>query len=239
MNDLLELAVEGHGGLRNWQRFTRFRAALSITGPLWALKGRAGLLDRVVVDGETRDQRVLISPFPVPGWYTTWEPHRQTIETAAGITTGERRDPAASFTGLTRQSQWDEFQVAYFVAEAVWNYFTAPFVLARSDFVAEEIKPWQEDGEEWRRLLVTYPDSVVAHCRQQIYSFDAAGLLRRLDHTVDILGGGAAVHYPSEYRTFDGVQVPTRRRVYVRNSDGSPARESVSVAIDVADVEFS
>ena len=33
--------------------------------------------------------------------------------------------------------------------------------------------------------------------------------------------------------------VPTRRRVYVRNPDGSPIRDSVSVAIDVAHVAFS
>ena len=33
--------------------------------------------------------------------------------------------------------------------------------------------------------------------------------------------------------------VPTHRRVYVRNPDGSPARDSVSVAIDVADATFS
>ncbi len=51
--------------------------------------------------------------------------------------------------------------------------------------------------------------------------------------------GGPAVHYPSEYREFDGIMVPTRRRVYVRNPGGSPIRDSVSVAIDVTDVTFS
>jgi hypothetical protein len=47
------------------------------------------------------------------------------------------------------------------------------------------------------------------------------------------------VHYPSEYREFDGIMVPTRRRVYGRNPDGSPIRASVSVAVDVTDVTFS
>jgi hypothetical protein len=238
MNDLLALAIKAHGGLRRWQQLSRFRAVASISGEMWALKGRPDLLEGIVLEGETRDQRMIVSPFPVPGWYTTWEPYRQTIATAAGIPIAERRDPAASFAGLTRQSQWDDFQVAYFAGEAGWNYFTAPFVLARSDFLTEEIEPWREDGQVWRRLLATYPDSVVAHCRQQIYHFDDAGLLRRLDYTVDILGGGAAVHYPSAYRGFTGVVVPTRRRVYVRNPDGTPARESVSMAIDIADVAF-
>jgi hypothetical protein len=68
---------------------------------------------------------------------------------------------------------------------------------------------------------------------------DDAGLLRRLDYAVDLLGGGPAVHYPAEYREFDGIMAPARRRVYVRNPDGSPVRESVSIAIDVTDVTFS
>ena len=46
------------------------------------------------------------------------------------------------------------------------------------------------------------------------------------------------MHYPSDYRDFDGIMVPTRRRVYVRNSDGTPVRDSVSIAIDIADADL-
>jgi hypothetical protein len=239
VNDLLKLAVKSHGGLQRWEQISRFRAAVSITGAIWELKGKPGLLGNVVLEGETRDQRLKITPFPQPGRYTTWEPYRQTIETTDGVLVGERRDPAASFAGLTRQSPWDDFQVAYFAGEANWNYFAAPFILARSDFTAEETEPWHEDAQVWRSLLVTYPESIVAHTRQQTYYFDDAGLLRRLDYSVDILGGGPAVHYPSEYREFDRIMVPTRRRVYVRNPDGSPVRDPVSIALDVANVTFS
>jgi hypothetical protein len=237
--DLVKVAIAGHGGAQRWEQVSRFRAAASVTGAIWALKGEPGLLDHVVLEGETRDQRLRITPFPRPGRYATWEPYRQTIETTEGVLVAERRDPAASFAGLTRQSPWDEFQVAYFAGEANWNYFAAPFIFARPDFAAEETAPWHEDGQVWRRLLVTYPDTIVAHARQQTYYFDDDGLLRRLDYTVGVLGGGPAVHYPSEYREFDGIMVPTRRRVYVRNPDGSAVRDSVSVAIDITNVTFS
>jgi hypothetical protein len=103
----------------------------------------------------------------------------------------------------------------------------------------EEIEPWHEDGQVWRRLLVTYPSAIVAHTRQQTYCFDEGGLLRRLDYSVDILGGGPAVHYPSEYRAFDGIMVPTRRRIYVRNPDGTPVRDPVSISIDITGATFS
>ncbi|MGE5289008.1 MAG: hypothetical protein ACM3ML_17770 [Micromonosporaceae bacterium] len=125
MNDLLKLAVNAHGGVRRWEQISRFRATASITGPIWALKGKPGLLEDVVLEGETRDQRLIITLFPRPGQYTTWEPYRQTIETTEGVLLAERRDPAASFAGLTCASPWDDFHVAYFAGEANWNYFTA------------------------------------------------------------------------------------------------------------------
>lgn len=239
MDDLLKLAIEAHGGMRRWEQLSRFRVAASVTGAIWALKGQPGLLDGVVLAGETRDQRLTITPFPRPGHYATWEPHRQTIATADGVLVAERRDPAAAFAGTTRAAPWDELQAAYFAGEANWNYVVAPFLFARPDFVTEELAPWHEDGQTWRPLLVTYPDAIVAHHRQQTYYFDDDGLLRRLDYSVDILGGGPAVHYPSRYREFDGIMVPTRRRVYVRRPDGSPVRDPVSVAVDVTNAAFS
>ena len=240
MNELLAQAVDAHGGARRWEQISRFRAEASITGALWAEKGKPGVLSDVALEGETRDQRLKITPLPWPGRYATWEPYRQTVETDDGMVVAERREPLpALFDGRSRQSPWDDLQVASFAGEATWNYFVAPFLLARPDFTVEETEPWSEDGDVWRRLLVTYPEAVFAHSRQQIYCFDDAGLLRRLDYTLDILGGIPAVHYPSEYREFDGIMVPTRRRVHVRDSDGSPQRQVVYLAIDVDEVRFT
>jgi hypothetical protein len=238
MGDLLERVIRAHGGAERWGKVSRFQVQTSIGGAIWALKGKPGLLTDVTIEGETRAQRLTITPFPRPGQSATWAPDRQAIEAAGGTLVEERTDPAAPFAGQTRESPWDDLQVAYFASEANWNYFVAPFILAEPGFGTEETGPWEENGQVWQRLLVTYPDSIVAHTRQQTYYFDDTGLLRRLDYAVDILGGGPAVHYPSEYRRFDGIMVPTRRRVYVRRPDGSPVLESTSIAIDVARVSF-
>jgi hypothetical protein len=238
VNELLALAVDAHGGRRRWEEKSWFSATASITGAIWELKGKAGLLADVVLEGETRDQRLKITPFPWPGRYATWEPYRQTIETSEGLLVAQRRDRATSFTDLTRQSIWDDLQVACFAAEANWTYFVAPFIFTRPDFSVDETEPWREDGEVWRRLVITYPDSIVAHTRQQTYCFDQHGLIRRLDYTVDVLGGSPAVDYPSEYRAFDGIKVPTRRRVYTHDRDGTLGRDSPTVAVDIADAAF-
>jgi hypothetical protein len=239
MGDVLERAVKAHGGIERWREVSRFRVRTSIGGAIWTLKGKPGLLDRVTLDGDARRQQLTITPFPRPGQVATWTPERQAIEAADGTLVAERPDPAAPFAGQTRESPWDDLQAAYFASEANWNYYVAPFILAEPGFGTEETGPWEEDGQVWQRLLVTYPDSIVAHTRQQTYYFDDSGLLRRLDYQVDILGGGPAVHYPSRYRRFDGIMVPTRRRVYVRRADGSPILESTSIAIDVDQVSFS
>ena len=61
MNDLLKLAIEGHGGEQRWEQITRFRAAASITGAIWTLKGQPGLLgvtistDNILKTNEFRD----------------------------------------------------------------------------------------------------------------------------------------------------------------------------------------
>ena len=44
--------------------------------------------------------------------------------------------------------------------------------------------------------------------RQTIETTD--GVLVAEHYSVDILGGGPAVHHPSEYRQFDGIMVPAR-----------------------------
>jgi hypothetical protein len=41
----------------------------------------------------------------------------------------ERRDnPRASFEGHVRETPWDDIHVAYFASEALWTYFTTPFL---------------------------------------------------------------------------------------------------------------
>jgi hypothetical protein len=53
MTDLLELAIKGHGGLRRSEQIEGFRVATSITSAIWMLKSQSGLLDDVMLAGET------------------------------------------------------------------------------------------------------------------------------------------------------------------------------------------
>jgi hypothetical protein len=104
----------------------------------------------------------------------------------------------------------------------MWTYLTAPFPFATPGFRTEELAHWQEDGETWRRLKVTFPDEIATHGKEQTFYFDSDGLVKRHDYTAEVLGTGPAAHYASEYEEFDGIMVPTKRRVYPIAWNGEP-----------------
>lgn len=235
---LLDEVIDAHGGLDRWREISKFRADITVAGAIWSMKTVPGLFNNVVIAGSTTEQYVTISPFGDERHYTTWQPGRQTIQTLDGAIIDDRPNPASVFVGTARATPWDPLQAAYFASEGNWNYFVAPFIFTRDDVRTEETGQWDEEGQTWRRLQVTYPADFVAHCPIQTYYFDDEAMLRRIDYSVEILGGGPAVHYPSEYRVFDGITVPTKRRVYVRNLDGSPRLDSVSISVDVHDIAY-
>ena len=129
--------------------------------------------------------------------------------------------------------------VAYFSGEAMWTYLNIPFLYAQPGFETEEIASIQADGETWRRLKVTFPDSVRSHTRTQISCFGHDGLLRRHDYTVDILSGAQALNYAYDYRTFGGIVFPVTRRVVAYEGDYVPVMDPILVDIQIGDINLS
>ncbi|MFE2065881.1 hypothetical protein ACFXDH_26450 [Streptomyces sp. NPDC059467] len=238
MHDLLALAVQAHGGAGTWHELSRFRARVHFGGAIWAVKGSQGAFHDITVSGDTRRQHLTIAPYPGPGRHTTWEPGRQTLRQDDGVLVAEQLDPRARFAAHTRQTAWDEFHAAYFAAEVLWNCLTLPFHLLSCDIRTEQARPWHEEDAVWPAVRITYPDGFATPSRQQTLYVDEDGLLRRTDLGLDLLGPGAAVAYAARHRIFDGIVVPTRHRVYVRNPDGTRVTESTSLAIDMDDVQF-
>ena len=238
MNALIEQILEAHGGLARWQSHATLSAHLSQGGVLWAMKGKGGMLDEVDVTIDLRRQWTSHSPFGAAGRRTAVTPQRAAIETTDGTVIEALDDPRASFAGFGLETPWSDLQLAYFVGYAMWNYLTLPFAFAQPGFAFAELPAWDEAGEQWRRLQVTYPDTVATHSRVQTFYIGADGRLRRHDYDVDINGGTPAVHYFSDYATVDGIAMPTRHMIYVRNPDGGHAPEPLVVSIVVSDVRF-
>ncbi len=76
-----------------------------------------------------------------------------------------------------------------------------------------------------------------SHSTKQTFYFDASGLLRRHDYSVDVIGGTNSANYAFDHQPFDGLVFPTKRRVYAAGPDNRPIRDRIAVAIDVLSIQ--
>jgi hypothetical protein len=238
MSELLDLAVKAHGGLDPWNKVKEIKVAASITGAIWYIKSKGNFLNNVVLTAATRTERLTVD-FPGQNKRARFEPNRIVIETENGTLIEARDNPEKSFEGQLRETPWDDVHVAYFVGEALWTYLNTPFLYTHEGFATEEISSIQVEGETWRRLKVTFPDSVKSHTKEQISCFGPDGLLRRHDYTVDILGGATGLNYALDYRDVDGIIVPAKRRVYAYEGDYRVVKEPLLVAIDMVEITLN
>jgi len=121
----------------------------------------------------------------------------------------------------------------------MWTYLNTPFLLARPGVESEELEPWQEEGEAWRRLQVRFPVDIATHSTEQTLYFDQKGLLRRHDYHVEISGGIGAAHYVSDSKEVSGIVFPTKHRIFGLQPDGYAAPEPLIVSIDVDQIVLS
>lgn len=237
MKNLLELALDAHGGLKRWSQLKALTADLSVTGALWQLKGQAGALQQIRIEAELQRQK-LTTHFRGQNKLTTFTPDSVTLQTEGGRVLQSRANPRSSFAGQVLNTPWDELHVAYFNSYALWTYLTIPFLYTFPGFETEELPAWHEDGEIWRPLRVNFPDGIASHGREQISYFGPDGLLRRHEYRVDVLGGAPGLNYAHEFREVDGIFVATKRRVYAFDTDKRKIADPLLVAIDIHEIVF-
>jgi hypothetical protein len=125
------------------------------------------------------------------------------------------------YKGHTFDTSWNDLQLAYFAGTAMWTYMNTPFFLARPGVESEEIEPWQEAGETWRRLKVRFPADIASHSTEQTFYFDQQGLLKH-DCDVEIAGGTPAAHYVSDLKEFFGMAIRRSTGPFLANRMAIP-----------------
>ncbi|RDS80952.1 hypothetical protein [Dyella psychrodurans] len=238
MNDLLKTAITAHGGLDRWNAYRSVSVRLSVGGALWDFKGQSGLFADSRYLADTHTQRAILSGVGSQNHRIQFTPHRLTLETDAGELLQVRDAPRDAFAGHTNETPWDVFHAAYFDAYALWTYLTQPFLYTYPDVQTEEIEPWFEEGELWRRLKVTFPDYIATHTREQISYFGPDGLLRRHDYAVDVLGGAVGAQYVDSYHDHNGILIPHRRLIFPRGADNHKVSEPLLVSIDIDQLDL-
>lgn len=239
MADLIDLVISAHGGMDQWNSFNHIKAHLKVDGHIWKIKGKIGLLSDGNFEANTHEQLSGYQSLIAPYQKSTWEPGKIILEDADGSEQRTLLNPRKSFEGEVLETQWNDFQPHYFSNYAWWTYFTAPFNFKLPGYQLKELTPWQQDGETWERLEVTFPDYIETHNKVQVFYFDKDYLLRRHDYAPDILQSVPSSQYVWDYKDFMGIKIATTRRIYLRNEDSSYNPIPVMVSIDVVNVEFS
>ena len=222
MSALLERAIAAHGGRERWERLQAIDVTADVGGPAFALKGRGLGRRRLHARVRAHEPHVTFHAFGARRSTGTFD--------RGAVALGDARREADEARASARGRPWDDLDELYFDGYALWQYATAPFAFAAPGF---EVREGPGDGT----LRVRFPADVPSHSREQVFHFDAQGILRRLDYTAEVMGPWArAAHLCARHRTFAGVVVPTRRRVHPLLPRGAVARPLTLIAIDVVDV---
>ena len=136
---------------------------------------------------------------------------------------------------FTIDSLADDLHLVFFCGFSIWNYLTTPFLLARPDVTVEELSPWKENDQTWRRLRALFPPDIVTSSPEQIFYFDENSLQRRADH--DLLGTRVA-HYSWAHQAFCDIVVPTLRRSLAVRPDGTAAPTPILLDVEVFEATF-
>src|SRR6202158_1313741 len=99
--DLSQFAIDAHGGLERWKRFTTLSVHGINGGVLWGAKGKAGVINDVTVTVDLHNEKVSHWPFGTPARRSRFEPQRVALENVNGKVLEELLRPRSSFQGHT------------------------------------------------------------------------------------------------------------------------------------------
>jgi len=234
---ILDEIIDAHGGMDLWNSIDELDVVLSSQGFLFTslMRWRAPVVKRKQVRLLTREPRLTFFDLPESGLRSELIGNDEVrIVDGNGTIVAQRMNPRATFRGLARLA-WDALDFTYFAGYALWNYLTTPFLLVYKDVHVGALDPL--DGLS--RLRVTFPDEIPTHSRRQIFYFDNRRRLRRLDYAVDIVSRRVrAANFCDEYKTFDGLAAPTRRRVFPLLIGTTPLPGPTLVSIDIHSIEW-
>jgi hypothetical protein len=240
MSDLVDFVIDRHGGLHRWEHAASVSAQVHVHGGFWGFKGQPDLLGHELVTADIHRQHIAMRPFDSARTLQfDGVADRVEITDRDGRVVDELTAPRASMAGYAGDTPWTPTQTGYFISYASWMYLLEPLVFTLPDVETREIEPWAEDGEIWRRLEVTFPETIASHSTVQTYYFDSkTGLQRRMDYDVEVNGWANVAHYTSEHRAFGEMIVPTRRRVLLRNEQNVADHGSAAILLDVGHVRL-
>src|SRR6266478_9211690 len=153
--DLLDLALNAHGGLDRWRQVQSLDVLVSLTGGLYRLKGYPDGVPNTLMHVETRHIAVDVSP---------WHGHSLALRSGPRLDHGRRAPgdrPTQRPSCLVRRPYPRDplGPVAPALLHKLCSVELPKYAVSfyPTGFEVREIEPHQENGESWRCLWVKSP----------------------------------------------------------------------------------
>jgi hypothetical protein len=233
---LLDDVIDASGGLTRWNGLSRFTLHLKLRGSLLSQADLAGHFEDVIAEGSTRTPSVRFTGITDEQRCGSFRPEIVTIESLDGEVLRAWHNPSLrDCRRASSSADDDEIHLVFLCGLAIWTSLATPFLLANPDFTVNELTPWQENGDQWRRLRVQIPQNTIADASEFVFYFDNKGHQRRMDH--DLLGSQVA-DYSWAHQTFNGIVVPTLRRSQLIGVRGIIANQPALLNVEIFDAAF-
>ena len=205
MNDLLAAVTKAHGDPASFGHVSGgVTARMTIGGPFLGFRGAARAIGQQMVGIDTRRQHIKFrrrEMYPAVSSNTDNDARKVIRD---GDAVEERIDPRACLRRLHNCVEVGRYADPHLISHAVRHYLMEPFLFSLPGVQADEIDPWEENGELWRRLSVTYPGSIATHSSNHIYYIDQEGIQRRMDYAPDVNGAVPINHYTHQHARLMG-----------------------------------
>jgi len=239
MNLLLEKVLESHGSLDTWQKFSTISATVRFGGLAFRSKfNNKGLRTRKV-SISTKAPTSIFYDYPSTGYTGVFTKDEVRIEAASGQIIKIRKNPRDAFKSFRHNFYWDDLDLLYFAGYAGWNYFNSPFLLSYPGVEVRDLGSWSEKGQTWQKLGVKFPSSIPTHSENQVFYFDKDYRMVRFDYCPEVFAKWArGAHYCSNYTNWNGIWVPSKRKVVPNGNSNISKPFPTLVWIDVKDVKL-
>lgn len=255
---LVSHVLRAHGGRDHWQRKKSFSAHVSLSGTLlpppdgrppagapYVAVGGYQLLTaprnrptvrELVIEGDTKLPRVKIFGSSDVTRYGVYTPGRVEFRTMSHQLLEALDDPIEALAARPPGRPLRQLERVFLFGGILWSAITAPFLLDSPEVSVKE-EPISDNSKTGRVLTAEFPGTIDPLTPRRILHVAEDGLIGRHEYELRYLYPSALADTASAHIAFDGIVVPTLRRVrpLKADSDRSPAL----LDIEIFDIRFS
>jgi len=248
---LVSHVLRAHGGRDHWRSKMAFSAHVSISGallpppdgcptsetPYIAIgnytvptrpRGRPTARE-LVIEGDTRLPRLKIFGAHDVTRYGVYMPGRVEFRTRSHQLLEALDDPIETLAARPPDRPLRPMERVFLFGATIWSAITAPFLLD-----APGVSVWEEPGG---LLRVEFPKGIDPLAPKRVLHVAQDGLIRRYDYELRYLHPSPLVDTASAHIAFDGIVVPTLRRILPLKVDSE--RSPALLDIEIFDIRFS